>query len=294
MDFIDPVDTPSNNKTNEAVTKLEDDIGHAYDEVEKRVASLWLTASKNAGEIQEKLRLDERRKELGDQLAKARESIGSEDTIKTIEKQLGDMGGQLKALEKSLEKRVNLQSITTQASSALDTLDLKLELVEKQAGKYVSLFASFFSNIISVEPEPEHKKEPETLFSSEAYGTSRYDTDLFKLHTSEGTFLEQVDGDGEFDVEAKTSEVSALLAKYPDTLEKLMNELVPVKVSYNLFWARYFIAEDKLKRSEQQRRELLKKDDDEGFDWDDDDDDAVDVGHPKERNAKSDDDDDWE
>lgn len=333
MEFIDPVvaedeakaeaqdikaleQSPNdqNQKTEEVVERLESEINKTYDLVEKQFASLWTNARKNAQGLQEQIKLEERKSEIISQLNKARESIGKNENVAKIDAQVKELGESIK----NLDGKINLQSITSQADSALDTLDSKLEIVEQQAGKYVSQFTSFFSNMISIDsgvnaPEPEDEKE--TLFSSENYGTSRYETELYKLHTTSSYFegTEEQPEEKQFNADTKTAEITALLNKYPDTLQKLMNDLVPVKVSYNVFWCRYFKAETDLKVSEEKRKELLDKQtastaersesgDEEEFTWDDDDDDephgsslnSTPQSTTKTSSKPDDEDDDWE
>lgn len=292
MDFYDPVNdqTPKktapevagtsdiNAATEEAVQRLETDINQAYSVVESLFSTLWLSASKNAATLQEKYHLDEKRKQLMEQLNQAKNNINSHENVRHIEAQLKDLTNHVQTL--------NLGSITAQANNALDSLDAQLENVEKQAGKYVSSFASFFTSMVSVEPE---KKQSETLFTlplaaSEEYGTSRYGKDLHELHSSAKNYTEGEEND-EFLVDAHTDEISALLQQYP-VLKNTMNDLVPVQVPYKTFWARYFAADAKLKTAELQRKALLeqekkplldklddsKETEDEEFNWDDDED----------------------
>lgn len=280
----------NNQKTEETVQQLEAQVDKAYTAVETQVAGLWKNASSQASELQEKYKLEEHRKQLVERLNSTATTINQKAHLKENLQQIED---QLKSLSLKIPKDIDLKSLQEQANNALDTLDSKLEIVEREAGKYVSLFASFFSGIVSVgvdnvkEPvvgKSDSNEEPETLFSTrnvQSYGTSRYDADLLKLHTTATYFTEGTTTDG-FKVESKTEEISNLLSKYPDTLEKLMNKLVPVEVSYETFWNRYFTADGALKESESKRKELLEKkkstegsddeDDEEEFTWDDDED----------------------
>lgn len=314
MDLADPIVTqegqtdtekpvPSNEKTEEVIHRLEDEIDQAYSTVEAKFQSLWTNASKNALDIQEKLKLDEKKASLVAQLNTAKENINNskivQDNVQSVDAQLKEIGEQVRGLE----KKIDFGSLSTQANSALDSLDSGLEYVEKAAGKYVSQFSSFFSSIVSVEPKeetpPQESKEPETLFTNPKfpggnYGSTRFDSELFKLHTTESLLLDDSKDDAsekeKFDVEAKTTEIADLLKQYPDTLEKLMHKLVPVELSYDTFWYRYFKLEDDIRASEQKRKELLTKkektteeagedddDDDEEFTWDDEDDEDDDV-----------------
>ena len=284
----------NDNKTEEAVHKLEDEIDQAYTAVETRFAGLWSSASKNANELQEKYKLEEHKNQLLEQLSSAKTNINNRAKVT---ENLGQIEEQLKALSGHIPE-VDLKNLQQHASSTLDTLDSTLELVEKQAGKYVTQLTSFFSGMVSVDPGQQQQDEAsETLFKTplntkENYGTSRYDSDLYNLHTTASIYTsDEADSEEElkkFNADTKTNEISKLLKEYPNTLTILMNDLVPVKISYELFWYRYFKAEAKLKESEKKRKELLKKketkdviendDDEEEFTWDDDEEeDVVDV-----------------
>lgn len=125
----------------------------------------------------------------------------------------------LKSIEDQL-KKIKLQDISTQANSALDVLDSKLEVVE-EAGKYFGNFTSFLSNIVSISPGDDstnnnnnaNQQTKEVLFNSSLnqynnYGTTRYDTDLLKLHTTEEFYLsDELDDENEikdFNADEKT------------------------------------------------------------------------------------------
>lgn len=226
-----------------------------YSAIEMRLGEWWSAALANARTVGEKVKFDQGRDKVLDQIRRARENVANSETVSAIE-----------ALFKELTAPKDGPSLGDRANSALDALDSGLEAVETQASKYFSQVTSMFSSIVSVTPQPQ---EPETIFSSTpAYGSSRYDSELCKLHTLEEPFLKgDVDG---FDVEARTAEISALLKKYP-ALEDTMNRLVPTQTLYTLFWGRYFAAEEELKESERKRQVLVKDaNSDEDFSWDDD------------------------
>lgn len=317
MDFTDPIvaeeevskvesgqgNSKSNEQTQNAIDRLEEDIDTAYSVIESKFSSLWANASQSAQGLQEKMKFEERKNGLIDQINISKESINNnkivQEKVHSVEKQLKDLGEQIKTLESG----IGIDSISSHANKALDSLDSKLEIVEQQAGKLVSLFTSFFSNIVSIDSPQKEIRETETIFTNPgiagaAYNSTRFDSDLFKLHTSELFYLDDAfdiqENDSNFDIDEKTDEISNLLKKYPDTLEKLMNKLVPVDISYRDFWSRYFAHEQKLKENEQTRKEILSQNDvskkitathvleeegeeveeeEEDFTWDDDDDD---------------------
>lgn len=294
MEFFDPIvaqeelpnkEGDEKSKTEEATQKLEGEIDKAYIALEGRVSEWWKSASNSANGLQEKYQVDEYRKQLLEKLENARHSI---DSRTKVGENLANLEDQLKTLSKGISD-VDMSDIQKTASTALGALDSGLEQVEQHAGKYYNLFASFLSGIVSVSSEERPQTEPEVFFKtplqdSEAYGTSRYGADLFKLHTSPDIYLSEDKDDKaeleQFKVQDKTNEISDLLKNYPNTLEKLMNDLVPIKVSYELFWYRYFKVEAEIKDAEQKRKDLLSREkeavssskEDDQFDWDDDDD----------------------
>lgn len=324
MDYIDPVTTQEPNtttdsttntsatdekspvehdaatiKTEETIEKLESEIDKAYGLVETKFQELWSNASKNV----EKIKIEEQKQRLIEQLNNTRKSLNEKTNELHVQENL-------KKIEESL-KQVSLDDFTKSANKALDLLDSKLEIVENEASKYFGNFTSFLSSIVSVGPEESEEGEEakkDVVFNSSLnqynnYGTTRYETDLLNLHTSESFYLsEDLDVKEEvnlFNADSKTKEISELLEKYPNTLTKTMNDLVPVKVSYNIFWYRYFKNDDKLKDQEKKRKELLEKEDnskkdgnhndeeEEEFTWDDEDEEGEEEEEETEKTKKS-------
>lgn len=305
MEFTDPVvsqeEVPETKgkielkQTQAAIERLEGEIDAAYSSIESKFSSLWANASKSAHGLQDKVKFEERRKELISQVNNARQNINNnkavQENVQSIERQLKDLGEHVRSLEPSID----MNSLSSQANRALDALDSKLEIVEQQAGKIVSLFTSFFSNIVTIDTPQEAPVEESPIAISnakiqgDAYSQTRFDTDLFKLHTTDSFYLDEPlnDDNIKIEIDDKTDEISNLLKKYPDTLEQTMNRLVPIQISFQDFWIRYFKQELKLKENQQSRKELLAKneldtrnsiehfsdDDEEEFTWDDDDDD---------------------
>ncbi|KAI5963846.1 hypothetical protein KGF57_001221 [Candida theae] len=290
------LEVEKSNKTEETFENLEQEIDKAYGAVESKFQQLW---KENAGVLQDKYHLEEHKQSLINQLNVLRANVGENKNVQSVGESLREFQEQLK--QSNLEQRLHLNELRKAASSALDGLDSRLEAVENKASEYVTNFTSFLSNIVSVKPEPK-SEEKEVLYSSPLYtqyGATRYDNDLLKLHTTKEFYTDDtIDNEEEisnFNSDSKTSEIEALLKKYPETLEETMNELVPVKVSYNTFWYRYFKNEGKLKDLDKQRKELLQKEkkgetaekardkDEDDFTWDDEDEEApVKVSKPKQ------------
>lgn len=316
-------------KTEETIENLEQEIDKAYGVVETKFQNLW---KDNAGVLQDKYHLNEHKQNLINQLNVLKANVGENKNLQSVGESLKELQEQLK--QSNLEQRLHLDELKKAANSALDGLDSRLEAVENKAGEYVTQFTSFLSNIVSVRPEQE-SEEKEVIYSSPLYtqyGTTRYENDLLKLHTTRSFYtddtLDDEDEMKKFNPDSKTSEIESLLKKYPETLTEAMNELVPVKVSYSTFWYRYFKNEDKLKDLDKQRKGLLRREkeggltgkandkedeqeEEEDFAWDDDDDDApvkveskkpqsdsskvAEKGKPQEEgDDDDDDDDDWE
>lgn len=282
--------------------EIDKDVEAAISSLESKFASFWSSASQSAQELQAKVNLEQRKVELAEQFKSARRNINNhplvQENISSIENQMKEFGDHVKLLDTGNA----MTSISSKANDALDTLDSKLEIVEQQAGKFVSLFTSFFSKIVSIDnPADDSLKQTEIYVKptipGPSYTSSRYDSDLFKLHTTEDFYLKPLGEQArDLNILGKTEEISELLAKYPDTLQKLMNKLVPVEVSYNDFWSHYFQEVLDLKDKETRRKIILSEnvtdvntntdrsnDDSEGedFTWDDDeedDDDAEESG----------------
>ena len=93
--------------------------------------------------------------------------------------------------------------------------------------------------------------------------TTRFDAQLHVIHCSLDSFLrdpasaEYGKWKEGFNVEAKTGEISGDLAKYEE-LRRAMERLVPEKVEYDVFWARYYFLRMVIESEEKRRREMLK------------------------------------
>jgi BSD domain-containing protein len=93
--------------------------------------------------------------------------------------------------------------------------------------------------------------------------TSRFEAQLHVIHCSADGFLKDPAGpefeawSREFDIDAKTEQITKDLDKYPE-LRKAMEKVVPEKVDYPTFWKRYYFLRRVAELEEQRRKELLK------------------------------------
>jgi len=130
---------------------------------------------------------------------------------------------------------------------------------------------------------------------SDPLGTVSYDraeAQLIAIQRDRNTYLSDPEGDPvEYtewtegcDLNERTEEITKLLST-DDVIRKLHSELVPKKISYNVFWHRYFYSLHRLKAAGDRRQELVRAfeedvddqlefDDDWGDGGDDDDDDG--------------------
>lgn len=106
--------------------------------------------------------------------------------------------------------------------------------------------------------------------------TSRYDAQLHVIHTTAESFTKDSASNEftvwakDFDLDGKTEDISADLAKYPE-LRNTMEKLVPGTVPYADFWKRYYFLRHSVEAAEERRRELLKAAEaEEEVGWDED------------------------
>ncbi|KAI8878733.1 hypothetical protein K501DRAFT_227937 [Backusella circina FSU 941] len=113
---------------------------------------------------------------------------------------------------------------------------------------------------------------------------SRRDALLAKMQTNDDTYLNEPELSKEdpehdqklldtfnagFKIDEYTEEIAQLLDKSPE-LRETMDRLVPIKVSYTLFWQRYFYHVWKMDQDEQKRQLIVKgvEEDEKDFSWD--------------------------
>ena len=134
---------------------------------------------------------------------------------------------------------------------------------------------NFLKDAVTLAPPEESSEESESggvLFESKSGSsgkrvihTTRFDAQLHVIHTTLASFTEDPVGSGEewerferdFDVGKKTDDVAGDLEKYED-LRTAMEKLVPEKVEYKDFWARYYFLRHVVETQEEKRKEMLK------------------------------------
>lgn len=317
---LDPIiDSESTNEKKESSTEhsillLEKEIDTIYTNIESNLTTIW---SKTG------IDLDSKKKELYSKLETLKKNPIL-DNFNSLESSLNlnnIKSVDLLSLKASLDNE-KLTSLSKSANAALDNLDSHLEQVESKAINYVkslnvnvnvssinSFMGSLWNSVVSIEPETPKLEELQETTKSNLfkYGTTRFDQDLYKLHTLKDGYISGVifdvgknkddvsadssgydqsdattpsgsadssdsiesDDISDFNVDSKTDEISKLLKTYPD-LNNLMNELVPIDLSYKLFWYRYFKQFDEIKRVDELRKKLTQENEEEEFDWDDD------------------------
>ena len=93
--------------------------------------------------------------------------------------------------------------------------------------------------------------------------TTRLDAQLHVIHCSLDSFTKDPASPQweawrkEFEVGTRTEEIAADLEKYEE-LRRAMERLVPDKVTYEAFWARYYFLRMVIASEEQRRKEMLK------------------------------------
>lgn len=103
--------------------------------------------------------------------------------------------------------------------------------------------------------------EPGT--GKKVFHSTRLDAQLHAIHTTAYSFLGDPHGkewqqwSDDFDVEAQTGAIAKDLDKYEE-LRRAMEKLVPEKVDYRTFWARYYFLRKAIEEEERRRREVLK------------------------------------
>ncbi|KAI9316036.1 hypothetical protein BX666DRAFT_2028268 [Dichotomocladium elegans] len=173
----------------------------------------------------------------------------------------------------------------------MDLSQLKNEVVQgtRYAEQYLSKFGSevfdILSNAITIrEPEEHTQQQQQQQQQQQRVFATRKENLLAKMRTDPNTFLQEPKESkilntfvASFNIDDYTDEIAKLLDDMPD-LREVMNELVPVKVSYPIFWQRYFYHAWCIDQEEKKRQMIVQEaedDDDADFKWDSDEEDQM-------------------
>lgn len=160
----------------------------------------------------------------------------------------------------------------TEATKRLKEIEKAEDAADEALLKFGTNIRNFLRDAVSVAPPSEgNNKEGrrELLFESKdqdgkrVIHTTRFDAQLHAIHSSFDSFAQDPVSPefekwkGKFDVEKKTDAIAADLEKYEE-LRRTMEKLVPEKVEYAQFWARYYFLRMIVETEEQRRRDMLK------------------------------------
>lgn len=291
-----------NRKTEESFQKLEDEISKTYNVLEAQASTWgsWISTSIS------NLKVNDVINETKKQVESLHIDEKLQETKKSLAKNLDSIQKHIVTDENAAKSKDMLNMLSQKTNKYLDDLDKDLERVENTAGAYVSKFGQFLKeNILVAAPEDMDEliddKDAELLFNVNGttegkLSATRTEAQLFTLHTSPDLYLtEDKDPDFEtfkstFDVEQKTDEITKLV-KENKNLKKLSTELVPAKVKYPEFWARYFYMHDKILQQESNRKKLLTEknsnSDKEDLSWGDEDEEDEDSHDTKKSSTSS-------
>ncbi|KAK9484221.1 hypothetical protein V1527DRAFT_470742 [Lipomyces starkeyi] len=194
----------------------------------------------------------------------------------------------VKIAPKSTSKMFSVLRQKAQARiEELDTVEISKYL--NQVGKEVS---DFLKDAVTIDPgEDEYAEGTKTPISKDVLFdvpedikrqiyTTRLDAQLHALHTSVEPFLTDSDDVAYeefakgFSVDSQTATIAGDLDHYPE-LRKLMEKVVPEKITYEEFWKRYYFLREQINQEELRRKQLLNEagQTDDNFDWDEEDED---------------------
>lgn len=160
----------------------------------------------------------------------------------------------------------------TEATKRLKEIEKAEDAADEALMKFGLNVRNFLRDAVTIAPPGEEKNNDGTqkiLFESKdqdgkrVIHTTRFDAQLHAIHSSFDNFakdpvsLEYEKWKGDFDVEKKTDSIALDLEKYEE-LRRAMENLVPEKVEYAQFWARYYFLRMVIETEEQRRRDMLK------------------------------------
>ncbi|KAK6063161.1 BSD domain-containing protein [Seiridium cupressi] len=176
-----------------------------------------------------------------------------------------------------------ISRLRAEAAKRLKDIQKAEDAADEALLKFGANIRDFLKEAVKIAPPTTEEGQGSTVLfeSKDASGkrvihTSRYDAQLHVIHTTADSFTKDPAGSEfavwvkEFDVEKKTDDISADLAKYPE-LRTTMEKLVPATVPYADFWKRYYFLRHSVEAAEERRKELLKAAEaEEEVGWDED------------------------
>lgn len=172
------------------------------------------------------------------------------------------------------ESETVLSRLRVEAAKRLKDIQKAEDAADEALLRFGTNIRDFLRDAVSIAPPTgdagdNQGARGEVLFESkDATGkrvihTSRFDAQLHVIHTTTESFTkEPATGDwetwgNEFDVKARTEEISRDLEKYQE-LRATMEKLVPETIPYEDFWKRYYFLRHGIDIAEARRRDLLK------------------------------------
>lgn len=176
------------------------------------------------------------------------------------------------------ESETVLSRLRTEAAKRLRDIQKAEDAADEALLRFGTNIRDFLKDAVSIAPPTGGSgggsggaggESREVLFESkDASGkrvihTSRFDAQLHVIHTTTESFTkEPATGDWEdwgkeFDIKARTEEISRDIEKYPE-LRATMEKLVPETIPYEDFWKRYYFLRHGIDIAEARRRDLLK------------------------------------
>jgi hypothetical protein len=160
----------------------------------------------------------------------------------------------------------------TEAAKRLKDIEKAEDAADEALLKFGKNIRNFLRDAVTIAPPTQEVNQDGTqkvLFESKdqdgkrVIHTTRFDAQLHAIHASSDNFAKDpVSPEYEkwktgFDVDKKTGAIASDLEKYQE-LRRSMEKLVPEKVDYADFWARYYFLLMVIETEEQRRRDMLK------------------------------------
>ncbi|EIE87193.1 hypothetical protein RO3G_11904 [Rhizopus delemar RA 99-880] len=194
--------------------------------------------------------------------------------------------GLLKALEQQIPNQV--QSVRLPENMNLSQLKEGLSKGTRSAEHYLQMFGTevilaLKNTVTVIAPE----EQEQVAANHPRIFATRKEALLAKMQINEDTYLKEPEIEeakifnDNFRIDDQTERIAELLNTYPE-LREMMNRLVPVQVSYPLFWQRYFYQTYKIDQDEQKRQLIVQgvkdeQEDENEFKWDSDDEENITV-----------------